>query len=144
VFTAEDAVRMLRETGVDIVWIARGAIGNPWVFQQAKSLLAPLPLPLAPPTIHEQRDALREHFGIAMEIHGESLAGRRMRKMGIKYSRFHPRAGEVKSAFIEVQTLADWTSVLDRFYSSDGPGVWPAANAADEVNQLEQSCEVSV
>ena len=32
VFTAEDAVRMLRETGVDIVWIARGAIGNPWIF----------------------------------------------------------------------------------------------------------------
>ena len=33
VFTAEDAVRMLRETGVDIVWIARGAIGNPWIFR---------------------------------------------------------------------------------------------------------------
>ena len=35
VFTAEDAVRMLRETGVDIVWIARGAIGNPWIFDSA-------------------------------------------------------------------------------------------------------------
>ncbi len=39
-FTAEDAVRMLRETGVDIAWIARGAIGNPWVFQHAAALLA--------------------------------------------------------------------------------------------------------
>jgi tRNA-dihydrouridine synthase len=39
VFTAEDAVRMLRETGVDIVWIARGAIGNPWIFRHAAELL---------------------------------------------------------------------------------------------------------
>src|SRR6266566_4970427 len=40
VFTAHDAVRMLRETGVDIVWIARGAIGNPWIFEQSRLLLA--------------------------------------------------------------------------------------------------------
>src|SRR5437763_192177 len=46
VFTAEDAVRMLRETGVDIVWIARGAIGNPWIFQHAAALLAFTPSPL--------------------------------------------------------------------------------------------------
>jgi tRNA-dihydrouridine synthase B len=143
VFTAEDAVRMLRETGVDIVWIARGAIGNPWIFQQAKALLDDPNASIAPPSIGEQRAALTEHFGIAMEIHGESLAGRRMRKMGIKYSRFHPQAGEVKAAFIQVHSLRDWTNVLDRFYANDGPGVWPAPNAADEVNQV-QSCEVVV
>src|SRR5687768_10678969 len=48
VFTAEDAVRMLRETGVDIVWIARGAIGNPWIFQHAARLLALTPSPGRP------------------------------------------------------------------------------------------------
>src|SRR5688500_6320583 len=35
-FTADDVVRMLRETGVDCAWIARGAIGNPWVFEHAR------------------------------------------------------------------------------------------------------------
>jgi tRNA-dihydrouridine synthase len=138
VFTAEDAVRMLRETGVDIVWIARGAIGNPWIFQHAEARLRGASI--TPPSIHEQRAALAEHFAIAMEILGEQLAGRRMRKMGIKYSRFHPQAGEVKNAFIEVRSLRDWTSVLDRFYSIDAQGVWPGANAADEVNDY---CEVA-
>src|SRR5204863_3860351 len=31
-----------------------------------------------PPTVGEQREALAEHFAMAMEIHGEQLAGRRM------------------------------------------------------------------
>jgi tRNA-dihydrouridine synthase B len=133
VFTAEDAVRMLRETGVDIVWIARGAIGNPWIFRHAAALLSGEPI--APPTIFEQRDALVEHFALAMQLHGESLAGRRMRKMGIKYSRFHPQSSMVKTDFISVHSLRDWTNVLDRWYAHDEPGVWPAATAADEVNE---------
>src|SRR3954468_5845150 len=168
VFTAEDAVRMLRETGVDLVWIARGAIGNPWIFAHAGELLRQekedgassvesdgLSSPssivdrrssssLTPPTIQAQRDALAEHFGLAMEIHGEQLAGRRMRKMGIKYSRFHPQAAEVKQRFINVRSLRDWTDVLDQFYAHDGPGVWPDPTAADEVNEKESAgCEAA-
>ena len=142
VFTAEDAARMLKETGVDIVWIARGAIGNPWIFSQARALLSGEEI--RPPTIGEQRVALGEHFDLAMEIHGEQLAGRRMRKMGIKYARFHPQAIAVKSAFIETRSLRDWSSTLERFYSVDGAGVWPVANAADEVNDESiQSCEAA-
>jgi tRNA-dihydrouridine synthase B len=136
VFTAHDVLRMREETGVDVVWIARGAIGNPWIFRDAARLLADPTATLAPPTIPEQREALAEHFSIAMQIHGEQLAGRRMRKMGIKYSRFHPRASQVKSEFIAVKSLRDWTGVLEKWYCGDGPGVWPDRNAADEVNQF--------
>ena len=144
IFTAEDAVRMLQETGVDIVWIARGAIGNPWIFRQATSLLCG-DTSLTPPSIHEQRQALEEHFAIAMQVHGEQLAGRRMRKQGIKYSRFHPQAQDVKNAFIQITSLREWNLVLDRWYSADAPGVWPSPTAVDEVNASEdmQSCEVA-
>jgi len=178
VFTAEDAVRMLQETGVDVVWIARGAIGNPWIFQQARALLPPLPpgvgrgegggskassefevtreesaltptrsrgeREISPPTIHDQRDALTEHFAIAMEIHGEQLAGRRMRKMGIKYARFHPQALDVKKAFVETRSQREWNLVLAQFYSTDGTGIWPVVDAVDEVNNdtSMQNCEI--
>lgn len=142
VFTADDAVRMLCQTGVDTVWIARGAIGNPWIFRHASMILESLRNPQsaalpAPPSIHEQRDALSEHFAIAVRIHGEQLAGRRMRKMGIKYARFHPDARLVKADFINVRSLRDWNNVLARWYSHDGPGLWPDPRAADEVNDLQ-------
>ncbi|HWE01441.1 MAG TPA: tRNA-dihydrouridine synthase family protein [Tepidisphaeraceae bacterium] len=146
VFTAQDAVRMLRETAVDMVWIARGAIGNPWIFRHAVELLrredqSPQ-MELLPPSIPEQRAALAEHFGIAMQIHGESLAGRRMRKMGIKYSRFHPESALVKSDFIAVHSLRDWTGVLEKWYAQDAPGIWPDPKSADEVNAAPEGCAV--
>ena len=42
--TPEDAVRMHRETGCDAVMIARGSFGQPWIFDQAKDLLAGQPM----------------------------------------------------------------------------------------------------
>lgn len=140
VFTADDAVRMLRETGVDVVWIARGAIGNPWIFSHARALLAGEVI--FPPTLHEQRDTLREHFALAVQVHGEQVAGRRMRKLGIKYSRFHPHWQQVKSQFINVRSMRDWEHVLDTWYATDGPGVFPDPRAADEVND-DSSCEAA-
>ena len=130
VFTAEDAVRMLRETGVDIVWIARGAIGNPWIFRDAAKLLRGDAI--APPSVREQRDALAESFEISGQVHGGAVAARRARKLGIKYSRFHPRAEEVKGAFIRAESLQDSLAVLGLHYSADAPGVWPAPDAANE------------
>ncbi len=140
VFTAEDAVRMKIETGVDIVWIARGAIGNPWIFQDAAKLLTGESI--SPPTIAQQRDALVEHFAIAMQIHGEQLAGRRMRKMGIKYARFHPQAIDVKRDFVEVKSMTDWARVLETWYANDATGVWPAPDAADETKD-DQTCGIA-
>ncbi len=65
-----------------------------------------------------------------------------VRKMGIKYARFHPNAGEVKNQFINVRSLRDWTNVLGRWYASDAPGVWPSPDAVDEVN-ADASCEAA-
>ena len=39
VFTAEDAVHILKYTGADGVMIGRGSFGNPWIFRQAEALL---------------------------------------------------------------------------------------------------------
>lgn len=134
-FTAEDGVRMLRETGVDAVSIARGSIGNPWIFRQALALLAGEPLP-PPPTTHQQRDALREHWELAGEVYGPRRLSS-MRKAGIKYARSHPQGELVRNAFAAVRTEEDWFTVLTRWYAVDQPGRYPAV---DEVHSGDLAC----
>ena len=126
-FSAAACVRMLTQTGVDGVSVARGAIGNPWIFSQARALLEGYPLP-PPPTVYEQREVLREHWTLAEELHGEFAASRSMRKFAIKYARCHPDHLAVRDAFVAVTSAADWQHVLDRFYSADGPGRDPACD----------------
>ena len=67
-FTAQDCLNMIAETGVDGVTVARGAIGNPWIFGQCRALANGQPLP-DPPGLFEQRDIIREHFRLAEEIY---------------------------------------------------------------------------
>jgi hypothetical protein len=44
-----------------------------------------------------------------------------MRKFGIKFSRHHPRSGEVARAFIAVKSLEDWHAVLVAHYAESEP-----------------------
>jgi tRNA-dihydrouridine synthase B len=123
-FSAESCVEMLRHTGVDGVSIARGAIGNPWIFQQVQDALAGRAVRW--PGLFEQRDVLAEHFRLSNETYGEKRSCAMMRKFGIKYAQLHPHSAEVKEAFIRVAQPLDWEAVLDRFYAEDLPGQAPA------------------
>jgi nifR3 family TIM-barrel protein len=125
VFTAHDCLNMLAQTGVDGVWVARGAIGNPWIFAQARALAAGHPLP-PPPSLFEQRDVLGEHYRLAEQIYGPDHCGKQMRKFGIKYSRLHPQSQAVRDAFIAVRRPGEWLGVLERWYAEDLPGQYPA------------------
>jgi len=123
-FTAADCLEMMRYTGVDGVTIARGAIGNPWIFAQARALLAGEPLP-EPPSVREQAEVIAEHYRLAEETYGAERCVQPMRKFGIKYSRLHPQAEQVRDAFVSVKQPGQWREVLDRWYREDQPGRYP-------------------
>jgi len=119
VWDAHDIFRMISFTGVSAVSVARGCIGNPWIFRQARQMLAGNEP--SPPTIAEQRAVLLEHFSLSVAVNGENTAGRMMRKFGIKFAAHHPQARDVKAGFIRVNTTSDWRRVIDEFYpTTDG------------------------
>jgi nifR3 family TIM-barrel protein len=124
-FDAQACIDMIRATGVDGATVARGAIGNPWVFAQVRALAAGLPLP-APPTLFEQREVIAEHYSLAEELYGEIKCVPTMRKFGIKYSQHHPQQQEVRAAFCAVKQAGGWRDVLTEWYSVDAPGQRPA------------------
>lgn len=137
-FDAQACVDMLANTGIDGVSVARGAIGNPWIFSQVKALLHGEPLPL-PPSLFEQRAVIEEHYRLARHIYGDSLFGRQMRKFGIKYARCHPQPLAVRDAFIRVKHTEELERVLETYYREDLPGKFPDIQA--ECNdQPEEDC----
>ena len=114
VWTVDDIFAMLENTGVSAVAVARGCIGNPWIFRQARQLMAGERPAL--PTLDEQRRALLEHFELSIALHGEAKASKMMRKFGIKFSTHHPTPATVKMEFIQCKTVEQWKGVIERFY----------------------------
>ncbi|MFN3190042.1 MAG: tRNA dihydrouridine synthase [Aureliella sp.] len=133
-FTAQDCFDMMAETGVDGVTVARGAIGNPWIFEQARSLAKGLPLP-EPPTVLQQRAVLERHWELATQVYGDKRTGQMLRKFGIKYAASHPKFDLVRPSFTRIRTLDDWQAALDEWYVEDLPGVYPPA----EVHRVQGS-----
>ena len=135
-FTAQDCLDMMEQTGVDGVTVARGAIGNPWIFQQALALMSGEPLP-APPTLWTQREVISEHYRLAESLYGEQRCGTLMRKFGIKYSALHPDHESVRTAFVKVRSREDWEEVLRVNYAEDRPGCYPEGR----LHRAMGSCE---
>jgi tRNA-dihydrouridine synthase len=117
-FSAQACFDMLNHTGVDGVSVARGAIGNPWIFQQARALACGLPLPL--PDVAEQRRVLQMQFALCLEMTDPIAALSTMRMFAIKFARIHPQHASVRNAFAVARGLDDWCNVLDRWYGAGG------------------------
>ena len=122
VFAPEDVPAMMSATGVQGVWIARGAIGNPFIFREVRALLDGRPLP-PPPTVAEQREALLEHLRLTAEVYGPERAGVVMRKVCIRYADLHPREDDVRRSFIQARSSRDVEDALQRWY--DPATDWP-------------------
>ena len=118
VWGANDIFRMIAYTGVKAVSVARGCIGNPWVFRQAREMMTAR-APTAP-SISEQRAVLEEHFTLSAALHGEESAGKMMRKFGVRFAAHHPHADTVRNGFIRCERTEDWLSVLRDHYAPTG------------------------
>ncbi|MCH7547632.1 MAG: tRNA-dihydrouridine synthase [Planctomycetes bacterium] len=121
IWQAGDIFAMLELTGVNAVAVARGCIGNPWIFRQARQMMQG-DLPTAP-TLAEQRRVLLDHFALAVRLHGEKSASRMMRKFGIKFAAHHPEGDAVKVEFIKCKSVAEWKAVIEKHYGGRNPAV---------------------
>lgn len=106
VFSGEDAVRILKQTGADMAMIGRGCFGNPWIFHEARAALAGEPIPQRPP-LDQRCDIAVRQIQLASEYNCEKIAVLTARRHYAWYLKGVPHASCYKEQIVRMETLED-------------------------------------
>ena len=110
-FTAEDGLKMLEQTGIDAIMFARGAIGNPFVFEQIQRLAqGEKPLEIS---VQEKKEAIERHLAGLVDFLGENAACREMRKHVCAYLKGIPNSSKVRQVVTTALTVEDYKKALN-------------------------------
>jgi len=118
-YTAEEVQRMLSETGIDGVMIARGGIGNPFIYKQIKMLLT-TGVPEGKPTARERMETALFHLERAFHYDPAPLAAREMRKHLCAYTKGIPHSAPVRAALVHGTSLEEYRSIFEVFFRDCG------------------------
>ncbi len=114
IFSGEDAMKLLAASGCDGVAVARGALGNPWIFRDIKRLMTGLP-PL-PPTLDEIENLSLKHARLMTEWKGEKHAVVEMRKHFAWYLKGIRGAAQVRSRINTLETLGEVEETIHQYF----------------------------
>lgn len=100
------ALRMVEETGCDFVMVARGALGNPWIFRELNAAWRGDPLP-PPPTKEDKKQMMLRHFNDVLDLKGEYVAVREMRKHVGWYLKGVPGAAAFRGKINQINSAVE-------------------------------------
>ena len=105
------AVRMYEQTGVDLIMIGRGALGNPYLFTQISRYLLDGTL-LPDPSLAQRMGYLREQTRLAVEYKGEYVALKEARKHAAWYLKGVHGAARLRGRTGSLKTLSDLENLI--------------------------------
>lgn len=111
VFTAEDGMRMIKETGCDFVMVARGALGNPWLFRDLDRIYKGEEL-LPSPDKEEKVEMMLRHLDLICELKGEKFAVKEFRKFVVWYTKGLKGAARLRQAVNYIESADKMKEVL--------------------------------
>jgi nifR3 family TIM-barrel protein len=111
VWEAEDALRMMRETGCDGVVVGRGCLGRPWLFRDLADVFAGRE-PQNPPDFGGVVDVMLEHAQLLAAWQGERDAMRAFRKHSAWYTKGFPGGAALRERLMRVETVEALGAVL--------------------------------
>jgi tRNA-dihydrouridine synthase B len=117
IMTAESVVERLTSSGLDGVVIARGAVGNPWIFRDARALVEGNPLP-PPPDLPEQAAVLADHLRMVLQLKPEHKGLMYFRKFAAGYSRHHPNRKTVQLELMAAKSRLQIEQAIHKHYLS--------------------------
>lgn len=130
IWSADDAVRMMHETGCDGVVVGRGCLGRPWLFGDlARALGGPGAAPAEPvdATLGFVSRAFRRHAELLVEFFEDEDRGcRDIRKHVAWYFKGYPVGGELRASLATASSLAE---IDDLLATLDADAPYPGAAA---------------
>ena len=109
--SADDALRMMKETGCDYVMIARASLGNPWIFREMSAAWRGEPIP-GKPDLAEKRDMMLTQLADMCELKGEYAAVREMRKIIGWYIKGMPGSAAVRGKVNQITDREEMEKVI--------------------------------
>jgi len=114
-FDAQMTADILKETGIDGVVIARGAIGNPWIFRELRAIFEGKDIP-AKPTIAEQGKMILKHFELVSQIYKPVKAVRYLRKFLVNYCKLHPERKKTQQCLLTASNKTELLGAIKKWY----------------------------
>ncbi|MCZ7414147.1 tRNA dihydrouridine synthase DusB [Streptomyces sp. WMMC897] len=124
IWSAADAVRMMRETGCDGVVVGRGCLGRPWLFGDLVAVFEGRADQIAAPTLREVADVMVRHARLLGEWLGDEARGViDFRKHVAWYTKGFSVGSEARRRLATAASLDELRELLDGL---DLGQPWPA------------------
>jgi len=107
-----EAVRRMRESGVDGIMLGRAVLGNPWLARGVRDLLEGRDAEPAPPAAERLRFAV-QHYRTMVDEWGEARAVPQMRKHLGYYLKGFPGASELRERLMRTATAAETLAIVE-------------------------------
>jgi tRNA-dihydrouridine synthase B len=115
IFCSAAAYNMMEKTGCDYVAIARGALGNPWLFRNCNHYIKTREI-LPNITLYEKLSSILEHIAMSLKEYGEVLALKDMKKHLCWYTRTLPDAESFRESLFKVISCSDLINVVKSYF----------------------------
>ena len=120
-FEADVIVDKMRKSGIDGVAIARGAIGNPWIYRNLRAAFEGKAKPPSP-SLPEQRQVILEHFYCVNSLYKAPKSVRYFRKFTAGYCKLHPQRKKVQLALLAAQSEEQFIDTTNYWYNHNVMG----------------------
>ena len=114
VFSPELAKKMLNETGCDGLLVARGALGNPWIFKEAKEFLKNKKI-IKKPRIDKIADIMIEHMDSYIDFYDALHGIRRFHKFFGWYTKGIPNVRPLRENAFRTKTKEEMLEIIQSF-----------------------------
>jgi tRNA-dihydrouridine synthase B len=115
--TAQDAMRMREETGCDGVMIGRAIQGYPWIFREAKQYFETGVVP-SPPTTEERKTVMEQHLDDMVNLVGENIGVREMRKHLCWYTKGLHGGAEFRTRINHLSNINEVKREIREYFAS--------------------------